>query len=42
MAVTADDLDTAVTAVTDTLGPAINQDWSTRAGCLEWGLLAYR
>jgi hypothetical protein len=37
MAVAADDLDTAVAAVTDTLGPATNQDWSTGAGCLERG-----
>jgi Mycothiol maleylpyruvate isomerase N-terminal domain len=36
MTVTADDLDTAVAAVTDMLDPATNQDWSTRAGSLEW------
>ena len=36
MTVTADDLDTALAAMTDTLAPATNRDWSKRAGALEW------
>jgi hypothetical protein len=36
MTVTADDLDSALSALTDTLEPATDRDWSTRAGTLEW------
>jgi len=36
MTVTADDLDSALAAVTDALEPATGRDWSTRAGPLEW------
>ncbi|MGY0003919.1 hypothetical protein [Micromonospora sp. I033] len=36
VAVTADDLDTALSSVVATLRPATGLDWSVRAGSLEW------
>ncbi|MEH0823366.1 MULTISPECIES: hypothetical protein [unclassified Micromonospora] len=36
MAVTADDLDAAMSSVVATLRPATGLDWSARAGSLEW------
>jgi hypothetical protein len=36
MTVTADDLDSALAVLADTLQPATDRDWSTRAGTLEW------
>ena len=36
MAVTADDLDAAISAVVSTLRPATGRDWSKPAGTLEW------
>ncbi|MEU9827933.1 hypothetical protein [Micromonospora chersina] len=36
MAVTADDLDAAVSSVVARLRPAVGLDWSVRAGSLEW------
>lgn len=36
MTVTADDLDAALSSVVATLRPATGQDWSVRAGTLEW------
>jgi hypothetical protein len=36
MTVTADDLDTAISSVVSALQPATSQDWSARAGTLEW------
>ncbi|MEE6258592.1 maleylpyruvate isomerase N-terminal domain-containing protein [Plantactinospora sonchi] len=36
MTVTADDLDLALASMTGTLASAVDQDWSTRAGSLEW------
>jgi hypothetical protein len=36
MTVTDDDLDAAISTVVSTLRPAAGQDWSARAGTLEW------
>ena len=36
MTVTADDVDSALAALTNALEPATDRDWSTRAGPLEW------
>lgn len=36
MTVTADDLDAAMSSVVAALHPAVSQDWSARAGTLEW------
>lgn len=36
MAVTADDLDAALSSVVASLRPAVGLDWSARAGSLEW------
>ena len=36
MTVTADDLDTALSSVAGTLGPATDRDWSVPAGTLDW------
>lgn len=36
MTVTPDDLDSALAAVAEALTPAIDRDWSARAGSLEW------
>lgn len=36
MTVTADDLDLALTTVTDALAPTVDRDWTVRAGSLEW------
>jgi hypothetical protein len=36
VAVTADDLDTVITCVEDSLRPAVGRDWDVHAGKLEW------
>jgi hypothetical protein len=36
MAVTADDLDAAITAMADALRPATHRDWTVSAGSLDW------